>query len=256
MAITGFFEHPGVIAMAHRGFSRAGLENSMEAFGAAVDLGYRYVETDVHATADGVCVAFHDDTLDRVTDGTGRLRELPWATVREAKIGGVAAIPRLDDLFEQWPDLRINIDCKHPSAIGPLVDAIERHRAHERVCVASFSDRTRRTVLRRLSAPAATSAGQTQIAAFVLASQARLGHLAATTLQGVDCIQVPPSHARIPIVTRATISAAHAASAQVHVWTIDEPSEMHALLDLGVDGILTDRADMLKNVLVQRNQWA
>ncbi|MGB3827155.1 MAG: glycerophosphodiester phosphodiesterase family protein, partial [Ornithinimicrobium sp.] len=139
--------------MAHRGFSLDGLENSMAAFQAAVDLGYRYVETDTHATSDGVAVAVHDADLDRVTDSTGRIAELPWRTVSRARIAGREPIPRLDEVLHAWPTLRLNIDVKSDAAVGPTVAAIERCRAHDRVCIGSFSDRRRRDVVRRLSRP-------------------------------------------------------------------------------------------------------
>ncbi|RNI18421.1 glycerophosphodiester phosphodiesterase [Flexivirga caeni] len=247
--------------MAHRGFtdgSRAP-ENSLPAFAAAVGLGFRYVETDVHATADGQLIAFHDHRLDRVTDGQGVVAELPWSVVRRAKIAGTQEIPTLDAVFESWPQLRVNIDCKAASAVEPLVDVIERHRAHERVCIASFSDVRRCAVLQRLSRPVATSGGQSVIARFVLGS--RLPAAGRTpwgrgALRDADCLQVPPGAGPIRVVTRHTVAQAHAAGAQVHVWTIDEPAQMHRLLDLGVDGLMTDRADLLKEVLVARGVWA
>lgn len=252
MTHTSFLDWPGPIAMAHRGFSRQGLENSRAAFAAAVDLGFRYVETDVHATADDVLIAFHDDTLDRVTDGSGAIRELPWAEVREARIGGQEQIPTLEEMFETWPQLRINIDCKASTAVGSLIETIERHKAHDRVCIAAFSDRRRRAVLRGLSAPAATSAGRGVITRAKLADRTPLSR---RTLRGIDCLQIPPRHGRITVVTPQLIAAAHRVGVQVHVWTVDDPDEIHRLLDLGVDGILTDRADVLKEVLQERGQW-
>lgn len=246
--------------MAHRGFtdgSRAP-ENSLAAFGAAVDLGYRYVETDVHATSDGTLIAFHDDRLDRVTDRSGVVAQLPWAVVREAKIAGTQEIPTLDAVFESWPQLRVNIDCKTESAVQPLVDAIERHAAHDRVCIASFSDARRLAVLRGLSRPAATSGGKSVISRFVLGSRfpswSRIP-LGAGALRDVDCLQVPVAAGRVPVVTAASVRLAHRAGAQIHVWTVNEPAEMRRLLDLGVDGLMTDRADLLREVLTDRGEW-
>lgn len=260
MTRTAFFDHPGVIAMAHRGFTDhpAAPENSLPAFGAAVDLGFRYVETDVHATADGQLIAFHDDRLDRVTDRTGVVAKLPWSYVRQARIAGAAEIPTLDAVLESWPHLRVNIDCKAAGAVEPLVAVIERHRAHDRVCIASFSDTRRRAVLRRLSRPVATSGGQSVIGRFVIGGRspqwARVP-LGQNALRGVDCLQVPVSAGRVRVVSAATLRRAHRAGVQVHVWTIDEAVQMHALLDLGVDGIMTDRADILRRVLIDRGEW-
>lgn len=245
--------------MAHRGFVGSGApENSLPAFGAAVELGFRYVETDVHATADGQLIAFHDDQLGRVTDRSGTVVDLPWRTVREAKIAGIAEIPTLDAVFESWPQLRVNIDCKAESAVEPLVAAIERHRAHDRVCVASFSDKRRLAVVRRLSQPVATSGGRSVIGRFVVGGVAppwaRMP-LGLNALRDVDCLQVPPTSGRIRVVTSASLRRAHRAGVQVHVWTIDAAEQMHHLLDLGVDGIMTDRADTLRDVLINRGQW-
>lgn len=260
MARTAFFDHPGVIAMAHRGFtdSNRAPENSLAAFGAAVDLGYRYVETDVHATSDGTLIAFHDDRLDRVTDRSGAVAQLPWRVVREAKIAGTQEIPTLDAVFDAWPQLRINIDCKTETAVQPLVEVIERHAAHDRVCIASFSDARRLTVLRGLTRPVATSGGKSVIARFMLGSRlpswSRVP-LGSNALRDVDCLQVPSSSGRISVVTAASVRLAHRAGAQVHVWTVDEPDEMRRLLDLGVDGLMTDRADVLREVLTDRGEW-
>ncbi|GAA5162441.1 glycerophosphoryl diester phosphodiesterase [Ornithinimicrobium tianjinense] len=245
--------------MAHRGFSLEGLENTMAAFEAAVELGFRYVETDVHATHDGVVVAFHDETLDRVTDRTGRIPELSWKQVARARVGGSdQPVPPLEELLGAWPDLRINIDIKTPGAVLPLVRVIERTRAHERVCVTSFSDVRRREALMRLTRPVATSAGQTTAARFRAA--AALPALVRTpvvarVMAGVDGLQVPVRHSGVEVVTPHTVAAAHEVGAFVHVWTVNDVPEMVRLLDLGVDGIVTDRADLLRDVLRARGEW-
>ena len=251
-----YLDHGGRIALAHRGFSAAGLENSMAAFAAAVELGFSYVETDVHATADGVAVAFHDETLDRVTDGTGRVADLPWSRVRQARIGGAEPVPTLEDLLGAWPGLRVNIDIKAAGAIRPPVEEIERTGAHDRVCIASFSDSRRRAALGALSRPVATSAGNRVTAAFLALANARSGAGVRRVLRGVHCLQVPERHGGVPVVTRRTVEAAHAAGVQVHVWTVNAPEDMRRLLDLGVDGLVSDRADLLRAELVGRGEWS
>ncbi|SDU72262.1 glycerophosphodiester phosphodiesterase family protein [Jiangella alkaliphila] len=254
--IHPYLDRPGPLALAHRGFSLDGLENSMAAFAAAVELGYDYVETDVHATSDGVVVALHDATLDRVTDRTGAVAGLPWSEVSKALIGGVEPVPALEDVLGSWPRLRVNIDVKSAGAAAPLARVLDRTRAHDRVCIASFSDARRRAVLRRVAAPVATSAGQTLIAAFVAAaSTPGLRRFAGSVLRGVDCLQVPATFRGRAVVTPASVAAAHAAGKPVHVWTVNEPAELRRLLDLGVDGLITDRADLLRDVLRSRGQW-
>jgi len=247
------------LAMAHRGFSLDGLENSMAAFRAAVDLGFRHLETDVHTTADGVLLLFHDKTLDRITAERGRIADLPAATVAKARIGGTEPIPQLAELVTAYPDVRLNIDVKDWNSVAALASAIERYGLHDRVLVASFSDRRRRAVLRQLSHPAAGSAGTVSTALFVLLGPVLppplMSFVARHALDGVQALQVPVRYGRVRVVTPAFVRRAHRHGLQVHVWTINEPAEMHRLLDLGVDGIITDRADLLKAVLVERGTW-
>jgi glycerophosphoryl diester phosphodiesterase len=262
----GAWGHPyldsptGFVALAHRGFSLDGLENSLAAFAAARDLGFQYVETDAHATSDGVAVALHDASLDRTTDGSGLVADLPWTAVRRARIGGVEPVPLLEDVLGAWPDLRVNVDVKATSAVGPVADAIERTRSHDRVCVASFSPARRRDTVARLTRPVATSTGTSEVAAFVLAARAGaprrpFGALAARALRDADCLQVPEREGPVTVVDARTVAAAHATGRQVHVWTINDPVDMARLVDLGVDGIVTDRADLLRDVLVSRGRW-
>lgn len=253
-----YFDAPP-LALAHRGGAgyppNRGVENSLAAFRAAARLGYRYVETDVHVTSDGYLVAFHDDRLDRVTDGVGALAQQPWAVVREARIDGREPIPRLAELFEELPDVRINIDIKSSGAIVPLWETIRAHGAQDRVCVASFSDR-RLAAFRRLAGPAvATAAGPREIATLRF-GPARLDASLALPSQ---VLQVPVSYplGRIPVrvVTAALVDRAHHLGKQVHVWTVDDAPEMERLLDLGVDGLVSDRIDVLREVLTARGQW-
>lgn len=251
--MTGYLD-PAFAALAHRGFSRDGLENSMAAFAAAVDLGYRYVETDAHATADGVAVALHDATLDRTTDGHGHVRDLPWREVRRARIGGVEPVPLLEDLLGSFPGLRVNIDVKEPAGVVPVAEVIERTRAHDRVLVASFSAARRRETLRRLTRPVASSAATGEIARFVLG--ARAGRPAAWLARHVDCLQVPARGAGLTVVDERSLASAHAAGLRVHVWTVNDAAEMRRLLDLGVDGLISDRADLLRTVLEERGMWS
>jgi len=246
-----FLDHPGPIPFAHRGGAGDWPENTMPAFEAAVALGYRYLETDVHVTADGVLCAFHDDRLDRVTDRTGVIAELPWSEVRRAKVGGAEAIPLLEDLLGTWPEARVNIDPKHDSSVDALAAVLSRTGSVERVCIGAFSDR-RLARLRALLGPRlCTSLGPKAIA------RLRAASLAPTrgALPGA-CVQVPPSYHGAPIVDERFLRAAHRRGMPVHVWTVDEPDEMRRLLDLGVDGIMTDRPAMLKGVLVERGEWS
>jgi glycerophosphoryl diester phosphodiesterase len=246
-----FLDWPGPIPFAHRGGASEAPENTMPAFEHAVSLGYRYVETDVHVTADGELLAFHDDRLDRVTDGTGVLAELPWARVREARVDGREPIPRFEDLLGAWPDLRINVDPKHDAAVEPLAEVLVRTGAVDRVCVGAFSDKRLDRLRSLVGSSLCTSMGPRQVARLVAASKRLPGAGRLTA----PCAQVPTEQGPLPLVTEAFVATAHRVGVQVHVWTIDDPAEMERLLDLGVDGIMTDRPQVLKDVLSARGAW-
>jgi glycerophosphoryl diester phosphodiesterase len=246
-----FLDHPGPIPFAHRGGASEVPENTLPAFQHAVDLGYRYIETDVHVTADGVLLAFHDDRLDRVTDKVGVVASMTWAEVREARVDGTEPIPLLEDLLGTWPDLRVNIDPKHDAAVEPLAEVIRRTGSVDRVCVGAFSDkRVART--RQLVGPElCTGMGPRQVAGLLAASKGLPGGGRLTS----PCAQVPPRQGRIALVTKRFVDTAHRFGISVHVWTIDDPVEIERLLDLGVDGIMTDRPAVLREVLEARGQW-
>ncbi len=246
-----------VIAMAHRGGAQhpeiPGTENTLHAFRHAVALGYTYLETDVHATGDGTLLAFHDAVLDRVTDSSGRLDRLRAEEVARARIGGEHAVPRMAELLEELPGARFNIDLKSGGAVAPLVDLVERTASHDRVCIGSFGQR-RLDRFRSLSrGRVATSASPAEVAVFVGSPSGRAARL--LTRGHVAALQVPHRRGPVPVVTRELVRRAHAARAQVHVWTVDDPAEMDELLDLGVDGLITDRTDLCKAVLQRRGVW-
>lgn len=227
----------------------------MAAFAAAVAMGFRYLETDVHATADGVLLAFHDDRLDRVTDGHGVVSELPWSTVRAARVAGTDPIVPLDELLETWPDVRLNLDPKHDAAVMPLIAALRRHRAIDRVCVGSFSMR-RVARIRRLLGPAlCTSLAPPEVLAVRFAAWRLPGAGGLATRGAGACLQVPVREGIVPVIDRATVVTAHRLGLPVHVWTVDDPAEMERLLDLGVDGIMSDRPAVLRDVLERRGAW-
>nr|WP_221382376.1 glycerophosphodiester phosphodiesterase [Actinoplanes polyasparticus] len=247
-----FLDAPTPLAFAHRGGAADGDENTAEAFERAVKLGYRYVETDVHATADGVAVVFHDPTLDRVTGQAGRISDLTWSDLQSVRIAGAALVPRLDEVLAAWPEIRFNIDIKADPGVTPTVNTILRSDAADRVLLASFSDR-RLAAVRALAGPAiATSMGSRSVA------RLRLASLVGAPLRlpsPVAAVQVPPRLGRITVVDRRFLALAHRLGLQVHVWTIDDPTEMTRLLDLGVDGIMTDRLTVLRDVYRARGLW-
>jgi len=252
-----YFDAP-FAAFAHRGGATYApnlhRENSLHAFQQAVDLGYRYLETDVHTTADGVLLAFHDHVLDRVTDRTGAIRMLPYAEVAQARIHGIDPIPRLADLLTTFPEALFNIDAKADTAVDRLADVIAEHEAYERVCVSSFGVQRLHRLRRRLGnrvASAASSAG--------VATNRFLPWLTRALNSPAPVLQIPislPFRGRtITALTPGLLRAAHRAGKKVHIWTVDDSETMERLIDLGVDGIFADRIDTLKDVLIRRDRW-
>ncbi|MEV6858133.1 glycerophosphodiester phosphodiesterase family protein [Streptomyces microflavus] len=247
-----YLDHATPIAFAHRGGAADGVENTAAAFRRAAAAGYRYFETDVHTTVDGRLVAFHDPTLDRVTDATGRISALPWSEVRRARAGGTEPLPLFEELLEEFPEARWNVDVKAEPALEPLLELIRRTGAWDRICVGSFSE-ARVARAHRLAGPRlATSYGVRG----VLGLRLRSYGVPAALRSGAVCAQVPERQGGIPVVDARFVRTAHALGLQVHVWTVNEPGRMAALLDLGVDGIMTDHIETLRTVLSERGAWA
>ncbi|MFB8760014.1 glycerophosphodiester phosphodiesterase [Streptomyces nigra] len=246
-----YLDHAGPIPFAHRGGAADGLENTALQFRRAVEQGYRYIETDVHTTRDGRLVAFHDATLDRVTDGAGRIADLPWAEVRQARVAGQEPVPLFEELLETFPEVRWNVDLKAEPALHPFLELVERANAWDRVCVGSFSE-ARVVRAQQLAGPRlATSYGTRG----VLNLRLRSWGVPAALRRSAVAAQVPEAQSGIQVVDHRFVRTAHARGLQVHVWTINDPERMHRLLDLGVDGIMTDHIDTLRKVMEDRGVW-
>jgi glycerophosphoryl diester phosphodiesterase len=224
----------------------------MAAFVEAVKLGFRYVETDVRATRDGVPVILHDRRLKSLARP---IDKLDWKDIPKAALGDGESIATLESVLRAWPSVRFNIDIKARSAIGPTVDVIERLNAHDRVLIASFSDVRRRRTVCRLSKAVATSAGMKVNFAFLAAATIDCQKYASWALRDVDCVQLPARRLGVRFITPRLVQATHAAGRQIHAWTVNDPREMSRLLDIGVDGIISDRADRLREILIARGNW-
>ena len=249
-----FLDGPLPLAMAHRGGAIEHLENTMPAFEACVRLGYRYLETDVRVTADGVLVAFHDGGLERVTDRTGRLEQLTWAEVSEARIGGREPILRLEDLLGRLAGRPVQP--RHQGGRRP--DAARAHRCAgwgSPTASASAPSPTPASprpggCSARRCAPRSGRAGSRRCGMSSYSPRA-----AGLVRIQAGCAQVPLQLGGRALVDERFLAAAHARGLQVHVWTVDTVEESTALLDLGVDGLMTDRPAMLRELLEQRGQW-
>src|SRR5215207_3374364 len=248
-----FLEHDGPLAIAHRGGALDGRENSMAAFARAVECGYRHLETDVQVTADEVLVVFHDDRLDRVTDRPGELGSLTWREVRAARIGGTDPIPLFADVLASWPDVGVNVDPKSDRAVGPLVRTIRAGGTLDRVCVGSFSDRRLRWARAALGPGLCTTMGPGEVLWLRLAAWGLVPRSAVPT--GPACAQIPLRRGVVPLAEQRLLSCAHELGLPVHVWTVNDPVQMRELLELGVDGIVSDDIVALRAVLRDRGEW-
>ncbi|AXT84959.1 glycerophosphodiester phosphodiesterase [Aeromicrobium sp. A1-2] len=250
-----YLDTPPPVALAHRGGSgtagNLGIENSVAAFADAYAMGFRYFETDVRTSSDGVVYAIHDESLERLT-GSAEVVALSTAeSLDQQRLDQREPFARLGTLYDRFPDARLNIDIKSDDSLEPTCRVVETHDATARTLLASFSHRRLRRARRRLPG-VATSASSLEVALVKLLPSALLRLRRGP---GPVCLQVPAVHGRLRVVTPHFISKAHGLGLQVHVWTIDETDQMHELLDLGVDGIITDRTDLLKDVLVARGSW-
>lgn len=245
-------------AMAHRGWclgELSGMENSLSALGRALAEGVRYLEIDVHATSDGVVVVHHDATLDRTTDGTGPIAAQPWSRVRRARIAGREPVPALREVIERFPDALLNIDVKADPAVDPVLRVLADADAWHRVALASFSH-TRLTRLRAaggdrlLTSCSPRDALSLRVRGWL--HRAHLGAAGSAFPVPAELAQLPRTRGPLTVVDASLVAAAHALGIEVHVWTVNVAREMHALLDLGVDGLVTDRPDLLREVLAAR----
>ncbi|MGH9166148.1 MAG: glycerophosphodiester phosphodiesterase family protein [Acidimicrobiales bacterium] len=244
-----FLDWPHPIPFAHRGGAAEKPENTMAAFAAAVEAGYTYLETDVRTSSDGVLVALHDLDLARVADRPETVSELPWAELAEVRVQG-EPIALLEDILGTWPRARVNIDAKHDACVAALVGAVDRTASHERVCLGSFS-RSRVQQIRALTGGrVCTWMGTADIVGLRLAS---LG--LPVPRSAAICAQVPRARNRFPVVDARFVAAAHRRGHVVQVWTVDDRAAIEQLLDLGVDGIFSDRTTLLKEVFTERGLW-
>jgi glycerophosphoryl diester phosphodiesterase len=259
--MTGDFWTPPV-AIAHRGSRLLWPENTMAAFSSAYSLGFRHLETDLHLTSDGVLVCIHDHTVDRTTDGTGPVASFTLAELSNLDAGfrhgpgfdfraGDATVPSLEELVTSFPDAGIVVDLKIDGLSRPLVDLIDRLDLHERLIVGSFHDSRLAEFRAASGGRVKTSVGSASTRAWLLSS--RVGRAPSSE---AAALQLPRRSRGLRVVDRRLIETAHRRGVQVHVWTINVPDEMNELLDMGVDGLVTDRPDLLKQVLIDRGEWA
>ncbi len=250
MGAKRYFE-PGLPRVfAHRGLATEAPENTLLAFAAAIGIGIHYVETDVHGSKDGVAVISHDPDLTRLAGIESSVSDFSMAELRKIDLGSDQGFSSLAEALDAFPETRFNIDLKSVDAVQPAVDAIRAANAVDRVLVTSFSEARRLAAVRQLPG-VATSTGASRFARALALGTTGLPGLR-RTLRGIDCVQVPQRSGPLAITTPRMIRRLHAVGVEMHVWTINDEPTMHALLDLGVDGLVTDRADLALKVLSER----
>ncbi|GAA5117132.1 glycerophosphodiester phosphodiesterase family protein [Pseudonocardia adelaidensis] len=257
-----YFDGPYPRAYAHRGWhidDLDGCENTLPAFRRAVAEGFGYLEMDVHASADGVVVVHHDPTLERTTDGSGPISALSAAALARVRVRGREPLPLLEQVLVELPDTRITVELKSGGVVEPVLEVLERTGSWHRVCLGSYHDGWLRRAREAAGPRLCTSMAQG--AAFGLRARAWLDRLPAPARRlpaphsPGDLAQLPRRLGPLTVVDAALLRAAHLSGREVHVWTVDRATEMSALLDLGADGLLSDRPDVLRDVLHARGVW-
>lgn len=251
------------VAIAHRGSRVLWPENTDTSFSGAYELGYRHFETDLHLTADGKLVCFHDPTLDRTTNGSGAVESSTLAELQALDAGyrhstpdgysfrdGGSKVPTLEWLLATFPDVSVVVDMKCDGLAEPLAELVDALDAHDRLIVGSFFDSRLLEFQALTEGRVPVSSGPALARLWVLAS--RVGRGAGGD---IAALQLPTHMRGVRVVDDRLVRAAHTAGLQVHVWTVNEIPEMERLLDMGVDGLVTDRPDLLKTVLTGRGEW-
>ena len=251
---------------AHRGASARAPENTLESFRLAVEAGAGGLELDVHMTLDGEIVVIHDPTVDRTTNGSGAVARMTLDGIRGLDAGyrfspdggstypyrgrGLR-VPTLAEVYEEFPDSPVNIEIKEaqPGVEEAVLEVIREAGAVGRTLVASNRHGVVRRFRRISGGRILTAASRREIARFYLLSRLRLERL---YRPAYDALQVPLDHRGTRVVTPRFLEAAHARGVRVDVWTINDPDEMRRLLDLGADGVMTDRPEELAGVLTER----
>jgi glycerophosphoryl diester phosphodiesterase len=246
-----FLDGPRPRIIAHRGLALDAPENTLLAFLKALSAGATHLETDVHCSADGVAVISHDPDLTRMAGRNLRVEQLTVAELRRIPLGNGQNLPSLAEALDAFPEARFNIDIKDERAAAPAAAAISAARATDRVLLTSFSA-ARRTAAAAALPGVAVSPAVSEILPALLGAKLGIRRLTARALRPFAAVQIPERRGPLRLVTRRTVQAVHRTGVEVHVWTVDDIATMSRLLDLGVDGIVTNRCDLLKDLVTSR----
>tara|TARA_B100000676_G_C17973029_1_gene784448 strand:- start:226 stop:978 length:753 start_codon:yes stop_codon:yes gene_type:complete len=238
------------LAFAHRGGNDFGPENSLKSFLGAYEIGYKYLETDVHLSKDGHLVAFHDECLDRVTNKTGLIKDLKLSDIKRAKIDNSEEIPTLIELLDNIPNCFFNIDCKSDDTVIPLIEVIKKFSLFDRVCIGSFSQKRINFIRESLGSKVKTSMGPSEILLVKVLSNLPIRKSFESTYASL-----PIRRYGIELLNKKNINFLQRNNQKVIAWTINDESEMRLLIERGVDGIMTDKILLLKKILIEQNKW-
>lgn len=245
--MTTYGTRPGPLAIAHRGGAGLAPENTLDAFRTSYALGLRYLETDVRLTADGELVAFHDARLERVTAARGRVRSRTLAELAGLPVLGGEPVLPLGVLLAAFPEACFTLDVKDPAVVAPLARLLTDTEAAARVCAAAARGSWLR-LLRSTTGPGlCTALSWRELVHLTSRPRGRYGD--------AGFAHVPLRLGRVPVFRDDLVARAHDAGVRIVVWTVNDPDTMHRLLDHGVDGLITDRPDLLREVLLARGQW-
>ena len=241
------------VILAHRGGADEHPENSIEAFEAMVAKGFTYIETDTHATADGKLVIIHDPDLDRTTNGSGPISEKTWDEVKALRDRSGRRPMLLAEALERFPTVDFNVDIKADSAVEPIITLMTGADYSDRVLLASFSERRLRRI-RRAVPDVVTSLGTEAVIAAIAAARLRpfrrpLLSVLPGPADGAVCAQLPQRYRGLRVVDERLIALLHEAGLVVHVWTVNEAMDMARLIEMGVDGLVTDRPTLAREVI-------
>ena len=245
-----YIRNTDIIPIAHRGASLLAGENSTEAFRKASELGYKLLETDIHGSKDGTAYIFHDDSLERLTGDNRNISDLRDSDIDSIKIKNSNAIPRLSEVFEEFPENYFNLDAKTWQAALPMAKAIKRNCFQSKVCIGSFKNSRINLILEKLGSETCHSMGTSNVIKFYLGSHSgfRLNFSA-------QCIQLPIAQFGISLMTKNIIKYAKKLNIKIHFWTINDAPTIKKLLDLNVNGIMTDDCILLKELMLERGKW-
>ena len=249
--IHPFLKDNKPIAIAHRGGQGKAAENTLEAFSQAISLGYKYIETDIHSTKDEKIVLFHDDMLDRITNGRGLVNNYSFTELEKFKVNGKYKIPSLEEVILSWPDVFLNIDCKADNGVLPLVKILkETPKLLNKICIGSFSGKRLEFIRNSLGSKVCTSCSPSEVIKIKLSSYG-----VKQSPVRANCIQIPEYHYGIPVLDKNLIKESHILGLKVHVWTINKRKDIEKMLDYGIDGIISDEIEILKSVFEERKIW-